>query len=296
VTEATTREVRHWRIDGEIDLFDIAAPAEPGSMHCHSTYNIGAVIDGAASLETGGKIFEQPKGSVVLLNPFESHASSWTDSLNRYFVIYFSQEAWFTACSGLFPGLPPARLLGPVVQDRFLLDVMTNLRSRLLQDPQQVNIDAVTALIAACAARQRLVCDEETESSLNETARHRQLLQRSADDAFDPASNRIDEIAAEFGMSRFQFARRFRHNSGMPPRRFRVQMMVATAQRAISAGVSLVEAASIAGFSDQSHMSREFRRTYGMTPGEFQRVVASQLGAARSRFGKAKLETNPTDS
>ena len=84
-------------------------------------------------------------------------------------------------------------------------------------------------------------------------------------------------------MSRFQFSRQFRHNSGMPPRRFRVQMMVATAQQAISSGASLADAATMAGFSDQSHMSREFRRTFGMTPGEFQKVVASQLGAVRSR-------------
>jgi AraC-like DNA-binding protein len=82
----------------------------------------------------------------------------------------------------------------------------------------------------------------------------------------------------------------------MPPRRFRVQMMVANAQRAISSGVSLVEAASMAGFSDQSHMSREFRRTYGMTPGEFQKVVASQLGAAPNRFNTANLNTSRTNS
>jgi AraC-like DNA-binding protein len=73
----------------------------------------------------------------------------------------------------------------------------------------------------------------------------------------------------------------------MPPRRFRVQMMVAAAQQAISSGASLAEAAGLAGFSDQSHMSREFRRTYGMTPGEFQKVVASRLGAARPPSGRA---------
>ncbi len=281
----------------DIDVFDIAAPAEPGSLHCHSTFNIGAVIEGAASLETGGRTYDQPHGSIVLLNPFESHASSWLGSMNRYFVIYFSQEAWLAACSRLFPGLPPARLLGPVVQDKFLLEAMTNLRMRLLRGPQQVGIDEVTAVIASCAARQRLICDEEPEGAAQEiTERHRRLLQRCGDESAEAASSRISEIAAEFGMSRFQFSRQFRHSSGMPPRRFRVQMMVATAQQAISSGASLAEAASMAGFSDQSHMSREFRRTYGMTPGEFQKVVASQLGAAQSRPNTTSPSTNRTDS
>jgi AraC-like DNA-binding protein len=276
-------------MEAEIDVFDIAAPAEPGSLHCHSTFNIGAVIEGAASLEAGSRTYDQPKGSIVLLNPFEPHASSWLAETNRYFVIYFSQEAWLAACSRLFPGLPPARLLGPVVQDKFLLEAMTNLRTRLLHDPQQVSTDAVIGIIASCAARQRLICDEEPDGTSQEAAeRHRRLLHRSGDEFVETTAGRISEIAAEFGMSRFQFSRQFRHNSGMPPRRFRVQMMVATAQQAISSGASLAEAATRAGFSDQSHMSREFRRTFGMTPGEFQKVVASQLGAVRSR-------SNPTD-
>jgi AraC-like DNA-binding protein len=284
-------------MEAEIDVFDIAAPAEPGSLHCHSTFNIGAVIEGAASLEAGGRTYDQPKGSIVLLNPFEPHASSWLAETNRYFVIYFSQEAWLAACSRLFPGLPPARLLGPVVQDKFLLEVMTNLRARLLHDPQQVSTDAVIGIIASCAARQRLICDEEPDGTSQEAAeQHRRLLHRSGDEFVETSAGRISEIAAEFGMSRFQFSRQFRHNSGMPPRRFRVQMMVATAQQAISSGASLAEAASRAGFSDQSHMSREFRRTFGMTPGEFQKVVASQLGAARGRSSPADTASNRTGS
>ncbi len=279
----------------EIDVFDIAAPAEPGSLHCHSTFNIGAVIEGAASLEAGGETYDQAKGSIVLLNPFESHASSWLADTNRYFVIYFSQDGWLAACSRLFPGLPPARLLGPVVQDKFLLKAMTNLRTRLLQDPRQVSIDTIIGLIASCAARQRLICDEEPDAAAQEVAeQHRRLLQRSGDEAVETASGRISEIAAEIGMSRFQFSRQFRHNSGMPPRRFRVQLMVATAQQAISSGASLADAATMAGFSDQSHMSREFRRTFGMTPGEFQKVVVSQLGVARGRSSSADASPDRT--
>jgi AraC-like DNA-binding protein len=191
--------------------------------------------------------------------------------------------------------LPPARLLGPVVQDKFLLEAMTNLRARLLRDPQQVSTDAIIGIIASCAARQRLICDEEPDGAAQEVAeQHRRLLQRSGDEVVETTSGRISEIAAEVGMSRFQFSRQFRHNSGMPPRRFRVQMMVATAQQAISSGASLADAATMAGFSDQSHMSREFRRTFGMTPGEFQKVVASQLGAVRSRSDPADAALDRT--
>jgi AraC-like DNA-binding protein len=41
------------------------------------------------------------------------------------------------------------------------------------------------------------------------------------------------------------------------------------ARRAIAAGTPLAEAAAAAGFADQSHMTRQFGRAYGMTPGRF---------------------------
>jgi AraC-like DNA-binding protein len=37
-------------------------------------------------------------------------------------------------------------------------------------------------------------------------------------------------------------------------------------RRLVKSGVSLAEAALDAGFADQSHMSRQFKRAYGLTP------------------------------
>ena len=38
------------------------------------------------------------------------------------------------------------------------------------------------------------------------------------------------------------------------------------ARSAIERGVPLAEAAASAGFADQSHMTRQFKRAYGLTP------------------------------
>jgi AraC-like DNA-binding protein len=42
----------------------------------------------------------------------------------------------------------------------------------------------------------------------------------------------------------------------------------------ISQGQPISEAAALAGFADQSHLSRWFTRCYGVTPGGYQRAVA----------------------
>jgi AraC-like DNA-binding protein len=46
-------------------------------------------------------------------------------------------------------------------------------------------------------------------------------------------------------------------------------------------GVSLAAAAAEAGFSDQSHMSRMFKKVYGFTPMRWTSAVAPARGISR---------------
>jgi AraC-like DNA-binding protein len=79
------------------------------------------------------------------------------------------------------------------------------------------------------------------------------------------------------GADRFTIARHFRRAFGTSPDRYRTMRRLALARRAIEEGDPLARAAAEAGFADQSHMTRQFKRTYGLTPARW----ASVTGAAR---------------
>jgi len=51
----------------------------------------------------------------------------------------------------------------------------------------------------------------------------------------------------------------------------------------LHAGHSLVDAALACGFSDQSHLTRQFRSAYGLTPGRWRAMHVAAPAAARSR-------------
>lgn len=74
------------------------------------------------------------------------------------------------------------------------------------------------------------------------------------------------ELAEVAGMDRWSLARQFRAAFGTSPSRFRAMRRLDLAQRLMRQGSTQAEAALEAGFADQSHLSRMFKRAYGLTP------------------------------
>jgi transcriptional regulator of acetoin/glycerol metabolism/AraC-like DNA-binding protein len=80
----------------------------------------------------------------------------------------------------------------------------------------------------------------------------------------------LTELAAVAGVSVHHFAREFKRSTGATPHDYLMQKRVDRAREMLArTGWSLSEVAFAAGFSDQSHMARHFRRLVGMTPGQF---------------------------
>jgi AraC-like DNA-binding protein len=79
-----------------------------------------------------------------------------------------------------------------------------------------------------------------------------------------------DDLAGTVGLSRFQLYRQFRERYGVPPSAYLRQVRLREARRRLAAGAAIAEAAFATGFADQSHLTRWFRRTYGITPRVYQ--------------------------
>ncbi len=83
----------------------------------------------------------------------------------------------------------------------------------------------------------------------------------------------LDEIARCVNLSRYHFLRVFKATTGLPPHAYLIQQRLRIAKNAIESGSALAEAALLAGFSDQSHLTRWFKSAYGLTPGQYQRAL-----------------------
>jgi AraC family transcriptional regulator len=81
----------------------------------------------------------------------------------------------------------------------------------------------------------------------------------------------LAQLAAVVGLNPYHFARQFKAATGLPPHQYVIGRRVERARHLMQAGtdLSLAEVALSAGFSDQSHFCRHFKRLVGVTPGQF---------------------------
>lgn len=106
----------------------------------------------------------------------------------------------------------------------------------------------------------------------------RRILERMH--AASSAQLSIDELAREAGLSPGHFARAFKHSIGRAPHQHMMMLRLERARRLLDAPRPVLSAIALeAGFADQAHFTRAFKRQFGLTPGA---IVRARIGNANT--------------
>lgn len=81
----------------------------------------------------------------------------------------------------------------------------------------------------------------------------------------------VDGLAARCYLSRYYFMRRFREATGYTVHGYIQQKRLAAAAERLDAGMSVTAAALESGFTEYSVFLRAFRKSFGLSPSEYQR-------------------------
>jgi AraC-like DNA-binding protein len=79
----------------------------------------------------------------------------------------------------------------------------------------------------------------------------------------------LRDLAGQTGLSPSHLCRVFRQATGMTPHAYQLQIRVRRARTLLLAGCPIAQAATEAGFWDQAHLTRHFKRTIGVSPGRY---------------------------
>jgi len=239
--------------------------------HRHDTYALGLTMSGVQTFSYRGEKRASLPGQVIVIHPDEVHdGGAGTKDGLRYRMIYVPPELIGEALAadggGALPFLP-----SPVISDP---DFQRDLREALGDIGQEMGTfrrDCLVADLAACLDRHADV-RRSRKIALNRPglkACGRLLREACSEDV------RMEELEDLAGMDRFTLARQFRAVFGTSPHRYLVMRRLEKAKAELGEGATLASAAHASGFADQSHMTRHFKRAFGMTPGRWRRLCAA---------------------
>lgn len=233
--------------------------------HRHDTYAIGFTLHGVQSFRYRGAAEHSVPGQVFVLHPDETHdGHAGTDAGFRYKILYVEPRAIREALSEVRCPLPFVRE-AVSTNRRFAAAIMPALDDLDLALDElhrdQIILDLAEALAAAdpSVVRRKL------------SARHWRAVDAVRDFLDANVRNVVTFTDLEMvaGLSRYAVARHFRACLGTSPYRYLVMRRLDRARSLIRQGASLADAAASCGFADQSHMTRHFKKVYGLSPGRW---------------------------
>jgi len=233
----------------------VAAQSARGfARHTHDQFGIGLVMGGAQTSASGRGQVEVGIGDLITVNPGEVHDGLPVDDRGRVWQMLYLDSSAMEKLAGRRAEFAFPALRQPGLADRF------HRLFRAICDPSQ-NLASEVELTRLSAALDDRPVKPAAPANV---ARAVEALQ---DDPAHPVS--LAELAASAGLTRFHFLRSFAKATGLTPHAFQIQVRLHLARRLILLGKPLAEVAAEAGFSDQSHLTRLFARSYGMTPGGY---------------------------
>jgi AraC-like DNA-binding protein len=232
------------------------------SPHRHDTYAIGITLTGVQTFNYRGEKRHCLPGQYHILHPDEIHDGMAGNEQGFAYRILYIDPCLVQAALG---GRPLPFVPDPVID-------LTDLQKRAISMAWEMDtpIDDIGQTDITSAVSDVLLAASSDGEGPSSTLRLPGLLRVRSLIAERPAFRQsIADLELVADLDRWSLARQFRAAFGTSPTRFRTMRQLDHVRRLVKSGLSLAEAALDAGFADQSHMSRQFKRAYGLTPGHW---------------------------
>jgi AraC-like DNA-binding protein len=237
--------------------------------HAHDQFGFGMIDFGVQlSWSALGQV-EASTGDVIFNNPGEVHDGHAIDGKVRgwrkiYFDSLVVERLVEEDTRGEF------EIASPVARDPLLAHHF----ARLFRSVTDARLDAIgreQSIVEAITCILQRNCShpiQQRNARFPCVAKAKKRLDAAVE---EPVS--LAELASLSGISQFQLLRAFKRETGTTPHAYLIQRRVCVARQLLAAGATPAQAATAAGFSDQSHMTRAFLRCVGITPARYRAAV-----------------------
>jgi AraC-like DNA-binding protein len=239
--------------------------------HTHEQYGIGVIKHGAQKSYSGRGMVEAGPGDTITVNPGEVHDGAPIGDAGRSWqILYFDPPIVAAAMDDMTEGKTRGyEFHHPVINDARIATCLRRLFSAYTTADEPGVMRREELLFTLL---HNVMTEENCFAVKGSIPKAICIAKRMIDDR-PAAPITLPDLARASGLSQFRLLRAFVKATGLTPHAYLMQRRIEKARRLIAGGESLAEAAFASGFADQSHMTRIFVRTYGISPGAYARAM-----------------------
>lgn len=234
-------------------------------VHVHEDVQVCLSLNFPGRYRSGRWTCDVPAGALSVVDAWEPHAAE--DPCDRpiearYWLLYVPPERW-NALAADMGGTPRTGIR--VSTDAGDAQAFATLHRRSRDGAgvleQEERLVALLARLLPGAPISTAAISDDVLDRARDFVHARTLTHVS-----------LADVARECGTSPQHLSARFRARFGVPVHRFQTLLRLDHARRLLAGGASASETAAACGLSDQSHLTRHFRRYLGTTPGRYARA------------------------
>jgi AraC-like DNA-binding protein len=229
------------------------------AKHAHETFSIGTVLAGHCAYVNGRKSQRIGTGSVVVMNPGDAHACNPNEDQRWSYRMLYVDVAWMADDR-------PFQPFSTIVTTHCGLHAALNRLYELLTDPDAEHLEKHGAALEFMT----VVHDALSPADYPAQKTHPGLL-RAVEFIRDnyTRSLKLEEICAAADLSPSYLIRAFKQEYGMTPHAYLTNCRIEFSRAQLRRGRPIADVALAAGFADQAHLQRSFKKFVAATPGQY---------------------------
>ena len=233
------------------------------TSHFHDTYTIGLTHNGMfESFVHGRKTSFAYQYATRIINPGEVHygdSHAW-----QYTNFYPSVELLSNLYEQMYGESKMVIFEKHIINDRVLYQLLRQFFHSVYDKEE-----AMSSEIKLMEALAYLITHYDHKTVPHPfTCKAKKSISMVVEYIHENLENEIllDQLSTTAMLSKYHFVRLFKDHMGITPHQYILSERIYKAKSLVLEGASLTHAALQAGFSDQSHFIRNFRKIYGYSP------------------------------
>ncbi len=249
-----------YRLEGTVQNFP---------NHLHDYYVLGLIKEGERYLSCKNKEYNLRVGDVILFNPGDSHACAQSGGKPLYYLgINIKKDTMLSLTKEITGSAYLPHLSDTVVEDKELADLLHRVHDMIMDGSGEFEREETLLLMMELLIeRHAKPFEAVADLSINEIDLACDFIKKNY-----PEPITLEQLCKHVGFSKSTLLRAFTKAKGMTPYRYLQSIRIEGAKKLLEQGYSLIEAASLTGFSDQSHFARFFAMFIGLTPGAYRDI------------------------